>query len=529
MIGYDLVDELAQWLPRLVRSISLAFQQRLSRRGLKLLEWGRRFLPAHFSRPSSRMHLWLAERLDQCDTSRGQRLNVIGPRGSAKSTLGTLAYVARAAVEGREHYIWIISDTRHQACTHLENVRAELIGNHLLMRAYPLATGDRVRHRAGQIVLPNGVTIEAYGTGQRIRGRRRRHNRPTLIVCDDLQNDQHMVSALARERSWSWFTGTLLAAGTPSTNVVNLATALHRDAIAPRLGRTSGWTSRVFVAIERWPDHQVLWNEWEAIYCDLEVPDRAARARSYYETHRDPMDAGSVLLWPEVEDLYTLLRMRVDNGPAAFAREKQGQPYNPESCEWPEEYFGDWIWFGQWPADIVLKTMALDPSKGRDARRGDYSAFVLVGIDGQGVIHVQADLARRPTTEIVTDAVALVRSFVPHVFGVEANQFQELLADELASELSRQGLATVPCPIVNKLNKIVRIRRLGPYLAARRLRFLRNNRGTRLLVEQLADFPQADHDDGPDALEMAIRLAEELAAGLNDESATAAPPWKIWE
>jgi hypothetical protein len=29
-------------------------------------------------------------------------------------------------------------------------------------------------------------------------------------------------------------------------------------------------------------------------------------------------------------------------------------------------------------------------------------------------------------------------------------------------------------------------------------------------VEQLKDFPNADHDDGPDALEVAIRLAADM-------------------
>ena len=58
------------------------------------------------------------------------------------------------------------------------------------------------------------------------------------------------------------------------------------------------------------------------------------------------------------------------------------------------------------------------------------------------------------------------------------------------------------------------IRRLGPLLAARRLRMKADSPSTRLLVHQLQQFPIADHDDGPDALEMAIRLAEELLAGV---------------
>jgi hypothetical protein len=47
---------------------------------------------------------------------------------------------------------------------------------------------------------------------------------------------------------------------------------------------------------------------------------------------------------------------------------------------------------------------------------------------------------------------------------------------------------------------------LTPWLARRELRFKANSPGARLLVEQLRDFPHADHDDGPDALEMAVRV-----------------------
>jgi predicted phage terminase large subunit-like protein len=63
---------------------------------------------------------------------------------------------------------------------------------------------------------------------------------------------------------------------------------------------------------------------------------------------------------------------------------------------------------------------------------------------------------------------------------------------------------------VNRISKVVRIRRLTQYLSAGRLKFKAGSRGARMLVEQLRDFPNGDHDDGPDALEMAIRLAIQL-------------------
>jgi predicted phage terminase large subunit-like protein len=482
-----------------------------NRSSRSLLQWGRRYLPRHFRRLPSGMHLWLGKQLDAITSRRGTKLNVIGPRGGAKSTLGTLAYALRAAVESWEPYIWIVSDTKEQACRHLENVKLELTDNAQLAADYPRSTGRGKTWRAGSILLANGVTIEAVGTGQRTRGRRHRADRPTLIICDDLQNDSHMQSAVQRQHSRLWFQGTLLKAGTPQTNIVNLATALHRDALALEFDRTPGWISRVFKAIERWPDNMGLWCQWEALYCDLKAGGGPAAARAFYEERRDAMESGSQLLWPDEEDLYTLMCMRVEGGRAAFEREKQGTPLNPEMCEWPESYFDEHIWFDEWPRHLQVKTVALDPSKGHDARRGDYSAFVSLGVDLTGVLHVEADLARRPTPEIVAAGTEICRSFRPDAFGVETNQFQELLAAEFEAEFERQGLIGVqPWSVDNRVSKQVRIRRLGPYLSSRRLRFKSDSPSTRLLVEQLKEFPAGDHDDGPDALEMAIRLAGEL-------------------
>lgn len=155
---------------------------------IDLLAWGCRYLPQHFRRPPSKMHLWLAERFEQMRGDRGVKLNVLGPRGGAKSTLSSLAFPLRAALEGWEPYIWIVSDTRHQARAHLENIKVELAENRLLLEDYPESAGRGPVWRTDAIVLRNGTAIEAFGTGQRIRGRRRRAHRPSLIICDDLHS-----------------------------------------------------------------------------------------------------------------------------------------------------------------------------------------------------------------------------------------------------------------------------------------------------------------------------------------------------
>jgi predicted phage terminase large subunit-like protein len=476
-----------------------------------LLEWGREYLPDYFVLPPSRMHKWLADELGERSDDRGWKLNVIGPRGAAKSTLAALAYPLRMALESRESYIWIVSDTRQQAQLHLENVKAELLDNPRLAAAYPGATGRGPMWRADAIQLRNGTRIEALSTGQRLRGRRFRNHRPTLIVCDDLQGDRHIESARQREVARRWFHGALLPAGNKRTNILHLATALHPEALALDLSTNPGWNSSTFRAIEEWPSNLPLWEQWELIYTDRQRRAPQRDAREFYLDHQAELEAGAMLLWPEEEDLYALMCQRAESGRAPFEREKQSNPWPTEACEWPEVYFSDAIWFDHWPAAPQVRTLAIDPSQGRDARRGDYAAFVNLVLDEAGDFYVEAELLRVPTPELVATGVELYIQHRPDALGIEANQFQELLGGLLFDEFRRRGLAHVePIPLNNQVNKRVRIRRLGSYLAKRRLRFKADSPGTRLLVDQLRQFPYGDHDDGPDALEMAIFLAGEL-------------------
>ena len=449
---------------------------------------------------------------------RGTKLNVLAPRNSAKSTIAALAYPLHEILTKREPYIWVVSDTMSQAHTHLDNIKNELIGNPLLAEAYPEACGKGDVWRNATIRLRNGGIIEAFGTGQKLRGRKRGENRPTLIICDDLQNDQHSVSATQREKSRNWFHGTLLKSGSQRTNVIHLATALHREAIAVELLHTPGWCSRTFQAIERFPKNMSLWKDWETIYTDVSNPNHVADADAFYAANRSAMDEDAIVLWEESEPLYALMKMRVESGYASFEREKQNSPVNPDLCEFPEAYFDEHIWVQTLPTNIVCSALALDPSKGNNSALGDYSAFVFVALGEDGIFYVDAHLERLPTSELVAKGIELYRKYQPTIFCVEANQFQELLCDEFDRQFlasARAGDVSLPVsrvyPIKNHLNKNIRIRRLDSYLSLRQLRFCSLSSSCRLLVEQLRSFPIGSHDDGPDALEMALRMAEKLS------------------
>jgi predicted phage terminase large subunit-like protein len=480
-----------------------------------LREWTGRYLSSYFPLAASSFHLFLFEQLQALHHRRGVRLNWLAPRGSAKSTLSTFAYPLFAALHGIEPYIMLTADTGDQAHKYLDAIRAELETNAGLECDYPHLFGAGPVWRQDRIQLGNGILIEALGTGKKIRGRKNRQHRPSLIIVDDPQNTDHIASAIMRERSWDWLTRDVCNAGSPTTNVLVLGTALHREGIVCRLQKTPGWESSIFKSVVSWPERMDLWREWEMLLFDYEDSARETNARAFYEGNRAAMEAGASVLWPEREDLYALMLLRATIGSAAFESEKQNNPVNPELCEWPDEYF-DWpgFWFDKWPEVLQVKVLALDPSKGRDAKHGDYSAWVGYGRDANGIEYVEADLKRRNTEKILADGVEHARSFRPDAIAVETNTFQELLIAPMRQAFLAAGIDMPPIiPFENTAPKPVRIRRLGPPLHQRRMRFKARSPGTALLVQQLRDFSVGDHDDGPDALEMARRGAIELING----------------
>jgi predicted phage terminase large subunit-like protein len=217
------------------------------------------------------------------------------------------------------------------------------------------------------------------------------------------------------------------------------------------------------------------------------------------------------VLWPERESLYDLMLLRATIGATAFESEKQNNPVDPSLCEWPEDYF-TWpgFWFDRWPETLEIRTLALDPSKGKDAQHGDYRAFVKLGRTFNRVMYCEADLRRCSAEVIVDEAVEYASTFGPAGLAIEINQFQELFMADIQRVARDRNVMMTTYGLNNTVNKDVRIRRLGPYLSQRFFRFKAKSPGTALLVQQLRDFPNGDHDDGPDALEMGVRLMIEL-------------------
>ena len=476
-------------------------------------DWNRTFLSHYFgAHAAADFHTHFDNDLHELHRRRGTKLSYIAPRGGAKSTWHTLAYPLRCALEGWEPYTLVLSDSSDQANRHLGHIRKELEENGTIATVYPDAAGAGSEWNESRLRLKNGALIESLGTGKKVRGRRNRSDRPSLIIFDDIQSNEDATSPVKRERDWAWATREVIPAGDERTNFLAVGSALHREAVAVRLGQLPGWAGSTFRAVHSWPERADLWDEFERLATNLADDRRKDAALAFYGANRAEMDRGAAVYWPARWSLVELMLQRATIGASAFETEYNGVPGSLDGAEWPSEVFDRaGFWFNDWPTDIVLKLQSLDPSKGT-SDKSDFQAHVLLGLTRFGSLCVDAELRREPGW--VERAIDLAAAWNPVELVAEANNTMGLLrpaAEQVLAQRREQGrvIAFTYTEKHNSAPKAVRIRVLNDYLRRGQLR-VRNTPGGRLLVDQLRDWPNGAHDDGPDALATAVIRLQEL-------------------
>ncbi len=176
-------------------------------------------------------HKEIFEALERGDT---EFLELIAFRGSAKSTIASLALALWCAVTGRKHFIIILSDTFSQAKLHIQNIIYELENNELLIKDFgPFKAKEE--WTATNIILAIGVRILSRSRGQKIRGVRHLQYRPDLIVGDDLENSEVVRVKEQRDKTSEWWSSDVLPAIDMDTGmVVLIGNLLHSDSLMAR-------------------------------------------------------------------------------------------------------------------------------------------------------------------------------------------------------------------------------------------------------------------------------------------------------
>jgi predicted phage terminase large subunit-like protein len=442
------------------------------------------------------------------------------PRGEAKSTYETQLGSLWCIVTGRKHMIGIIMNTEEQAAEMLESIKAELDTNPRLAMDFPEACGRGRVWQATTIVTANNRKVRIGGTGKKIRGMKHGPHRPDLIFLDDLENDDNVRDKGQRDKVQDFVLKAVLGLAGPAggMDVFWPGTSLHYDAAINRVSRKPGWRRKVFKSIMQWPDRMDLWDKWEGIYTagadDEEAKEAAeAEALAFYQANKEAMNAGAVVSWPDVRPLYRLMCMRATDHDA-FNQEQQNEAGNDDTAPFKTLQFwvdrrNDWLFFG-----------AIDPSLGKQNKKRDPSAILVGGLNRNTMVLdvVEADICRRVPDLIISRAIDLQAEYQCLAWGVETVQFQEFMYTELLKRAALLGIAFPGIPMPENVEKDLRIISLQPHVANGKIR---THRSHGVLNEQLKFWPEADHDDGPDALEKLWKLATQFAGEWQYTSAAA--------
>jgi len=503
---------------RISNEVSLLRRNQASK---SVVNFAKTYLAHHFQYPLSHAHLEIFSKLFDIMCKRGKKIAVGAPRTFGKSTAISLAYVLYVLCYSKERFIVIISETASQAEQLLENIKRELVENELLRQDFPEIFEYHGRPKPprwtqGQIETRTGIKILVLGAQQPITGRKYGKYRPSLVILDDVESAKKGYSLEAAENINTWFTKSILKAGDEFTNYVFVGTIHHPFSFFATHVKPPAWDRMIYKAIISDPKRTELWAKCFNIKYGREVFESktgADAALAYYFANKTAMDEGMEILWPSRWTNFDLMNMR-DEDPISFSAEFQNEPFDLLTAIFRLDLAEYWNRRYATLEDLLHDIgknaefyLACDPCTGQDLERGDYCAIIVLVRDNRdGCLYViAADIERRDLNKTIEDILAYARKYTFTNVAVEANGFQGVALKQLEREAYRRGIYLPLEAVKNTGNKQKRIQTVEPII---RVGMLKLNENHKLLLEQLQFFPRASHDDGPDALEMAVRIAE---------------------
>ena len=451
------------------------------------------YFPHYHEKPDSELHKTLEETLPAIvNDERGRKEVEVAPRGSAKTTICSLEFPIWCVLLRIKRFPIIGSDASAQAELMLDAIKAEIETNPRLLYDFPELVPGPI-WRSDEIVV-NDCRIAAKGRGKKVRGLRHGPFRPDLVILDDIENDENVESPAQRDKTEGWIDKAVLKAGKAdgSMDVVFVGTILHFDSVLARKARKSGWNVTRFEAIMSWPSAMDLWERFAELVQNAD-DDAFAEAHAFYHANRAAMDEGAKVMWPEMQPLLQLMTEWAED-PDAFMSERQNEPIAKHAM------FKAFTFWRRREPDLVTFG-AIDPSLGKAGHGRDPSAILVGAFDrAAGRLDlIEASIRRRLPETIISDTIAMQRLHRCQLWFVEAVQFQEFLRTQIMVEAARLGIALPTVPVMPIADKQLRIERLQPPVAAGLIRFSETQR---VMIDQLRQFPNAAHDDGPDCLEM---------------------------
>ena len=227
----------------------------------RLAEWSKLALAPQGLAPA-RHHRLVIEELEGLAAGRWDRLMVLMPPGSAKSTYASLLFPTWFMSREPRSSIIAASHTGGLARAFGRGVRG-LISEHGARLGVRLDPSSRA---AGRFGLVEGGSYFATGVRGPVTGRRA----DLLIIDDPVKSQREADSAAQRDHLWEWFRSELVTRLKPGGRMVLVMTRWHPDDLGGRLLASSdGWRVLRLPALAEEEDPmgrapgEALWPAWE--------------------------------------------------------------------------------------------------------------------------------------------------------------------------------------------------------------------------------------------------------------------------
>lgn len=443
--------------------------ERTLRRSIRanLAAWATLALAPRGHRPAAHHRLILAE-LESLAAGRTDRLMLLLPPGSAKSTYASLVFPPWWLSRHPASSIIATSHTASLARHFGRGVRA-LVEQHASRLGYALDPTSRAAH---SFATTTGADYYATGVRGPITGRR-----ADLILIDDpVKSQTEADSPAARERLWDWFRSDLTTRLKPGGRMLLVMTRWHPDDLGGR--------------IINGPD------PWRI----LRLP---VLAEPGDPLGREPGGA----LWPEWEDLAAIGRKRALLGERVFAslfqqdpRPRVGRLFHAAKVTIVDDPTTTRA-VRAWDLAATAETRGRDP---------DYTVGLKLGRDAEGGF-VVLDIVRfrggpHEVLQAIVATAAADGPAVPIGLPQDPGQAGKSQVRHFNSHLAGYRVFASPetgakdtraMPAASQVN--------GGNMSARQAPW------NRAFIEELQDFPEGTKDDQVDALSRAMAMLTDAA------------------
>lgn len=432
------------------------------------------------------------------------------PRGHSKTSLFARVLPLHGFLFGWSPLTVLLGNNATAAGRLLKNIREVCELNDAIQEDFPeLGAGETWgEHR----IEYNGAAIVCFGVGSgAIRGVSKPGARPSLVIGDDLDDDDSVRSAIVLEANKDWFDRSVMALGDQvrfTTSFVVIGTIIRKTSLMTHVLSSPDFSAVVQQGVKRFADNAELWDQWAAWFKDRALNGEAPKdpgSDEFYQRHKEAMLAGSDVLWPRPDGYYLLMVYRLARGESAFASEIMNTPgtaggtlVQPVFAPLPDNHAQ------------LLRFGALD-STIKGGSHNDLAAWTEVLYDPRTkrVYVVLSDAERRPYNDTIARVVERLGG--PHRFTglwVESNAAGSIIIDLLAEKIEAAGLYYDPIAVHNRLPKADRIQAMSEYIARGQLLFV-DGCGDELLRE-FAEWPTGRYDDALDSLSIVVLQLKEL-------------------